>query len=73
MHANEIICASNDVIINDYLIEVHPDLSLVLDVNGVLIMDNLKMLEFIPYFNILNVVNMSKDNENIFYITYQNY
>lgn len=73
MRANEIICGTNDVIVNSYLVEVHEDLSLVLDENGVLIMDNLKMLEFIPYSNILNVVNISKNNENTFFVTYKKY
>lgn len=73
MRANEIICGTNDVIVNSYLVEVHNDLSLVLDENGVLIMDNLKMLEFIPYSNILNVVNISNNNENTFFITYKKY
>lgn len=73
MRANEIICGYDDVIVNDYLIEVHNDLSLVLNENGVLIMDNLKMLEFIPYSNILNVVNISNNNENTFFVTYKKY
>lgn len=73
MRANEIICGNNDVIVNNYLVEVHNDLSLVLDENGVLIMDNLKMLEFIPYSNILNVVNISSNNENTFFVTYKKY
>lgn len=72
MRANEIICGTNDVIVNSYLNEVHSDLLLVLDVKGVMIMDNLKMLEFIPYSNILNVVNIN-NNENTFFVTYKEY
>ncbi len=73
MRANEILIGTNDVVVNDYLIEVHHDLSLVLDVKGVMVMDNLKMLEFIPYYNIVNVVQISPNNENSFYITCKEY
>lgn len=68
MRCNEIICGTNDVVVNNYCIENYSDLSLVFDVKGVMIMDNLKMLEFIPYTNILNVVNISTNNENVLFI-----
>lgn len=73
MRCNEIICGINNVVVNNYLVEVHSELSLVLDENGVLIMNNMKMLEFIPYSNILNVVNISSNNENVVYVTYKKY
>ncbi len=73
MRANEILIGTNDVVVNDYLVDVHPDLSLVLDVKGVMVMDDLRMLEFVPYFNIVNVVQISPNNENSFYITCKEY
>lgn len=73
MRCKEIICGTNHVIVNEYLMKVHKDLGLIFDSNGVFIMDNSKILEFIPFSNILNVVNVSVDNENSFFVTYKEY
>lgn len=73
MRANEIIVGTNDVILNNYLVDVHSGLNLFISEKGIFIMDKWKMLEFIPHSNVLNVINLSKSNEDIFYITYQNY
>lgn len=74
MRANEIFVNTlGGVSVNSYSTQIHPDLDLILDDNGVCIMDGSRLIEFIPYSNIVNVVQVSLENENEFYITYKQY
>lgn len=73
MRANEIMVGTNEVIVNTYLNKIHSDLGLIFDCAGVFIMDASKILEFVPYTNILNVINLSSEKYISLYVTYKHY
>lgn len=73
MYCDEILVGTNDTVINNYLDEIHSDLELIFGSEGVFIMDKSKILEFVPYSNILNVVNLSNNEYICLYVTYNDY
>jgi len=73
MYCDEILVGTNEVLVNTYLKEVHSNLLLVFDELGLVIESNHRMLEFIPYSNILNVVNLSNEDSTVVSVTYETY